>query len=134
MPPESRSVAAAWLRRARSNLARARSGRVHPDILYEDLCFDAQQAAEKAIKAVLASYQIGFPRTHDIVSLLSLLDTRGVQVPEDIRAADALTQYAVEARYPGLSEVVTAEEYASGLQLAERVVRWAQTLINSGTN
>lgn len=44
---------AEWLRRAHSNLARARADRNSPEILYEDLCFDAQQAAEKAIKAVL---------------------------------------------------------------------------------
>ena len=39
-----------WLRRARSNLARARS-RI-PEACLEDLCFDSQQATEKAIKAV----------------------------------------------------------------------------------
>lgn len=42
----------AWLVRARSILARAGAGRATPDILYEDLCFDPQQAAEKALKAV----------------------------------------------------------------------------------
>lgn len=40
-----------WLDRARSNLARARH-RV-PGTQLEDACFDAQQAAEKAIKAVI---------------------------------------------------------------------------------
>jgi HEPN domain-containing protein len=39
-----------WLNRARSNLAIARN-RVSQAYL-EDLCFEAQQAAEKAIKAV----------------------------------------------------------------------------------
>ena len=42
-----------WLRRARSNLASAGAGRFLPEVLYEDLCLDAQQAAEKAIKAIL---------------------------------------------------------------------------------
>ncbi len=35
----------AWLGRAESNLARARLGRQSEDILYEDICFDAQQSA-----------------------------------------------------------------------------------------
>jgi HEPN domain-containing protein len=39
-----------WLNRARSNLALAKSGTV--GALLEDLCFEAQQAAEKAVKAV----------------------------------------------------------------------------------
>lgn len=37
-----------WLNRARSNLALARAK--SPGIYLEDLCFHAQQAAEKAIK------------------------------------------------------------------------------------
>jgi HEPN domain-containing protein len=45
-----------WLNRARSSLAKTR---IRGDEIYlEDLCFDAQQAAEKAIKAIgLAAYQ-----------------------------------------------------------------------------
>ncbi len=39
-----------WLNRARSNLVRAKN-RI-PGAYLEDLCFDAQQAAEKAIKGV----------------------------------------------------------------------------------
>jgi HEPN domain-containing protein len=42
-----------WLNRARSSLTIAREGAAFPEIYLEDLCFDAQQAAEKAIKAVL---------------------------------------------------------------------------------
>ena len=41
----------ACLNRARSNLAQARN-RVS-DVYLEDLCFDAQQAAEKAINALM---------------------------------------------------------------------------------
>ena len=35
-----------WINRARSNLQRARVQ--IPDVYIEDMCFDAQQAAEKA--------------------------------------------------------------------------------------
>lgn len=52
---------AEWIRRAKSNLERARAGKVSEDILYEDLCFDCQQAAEKAIKAFLISIDKEFP-------------------------------------------------------------------------
>jgi hypothetical protein len=38
-----------WLRHARSNLARCRAGRGLPEVLLEDLCFDAQQAAEMTL-------------------------------------------------------------------------------------
>jgi HEPN domain-containing protein len=39
-----------WLKRAHSNLERAKAGRVSEEILFEDLCFDCQQAVEKSIK------------------------------------------------------------------------------------
>jgi len=97
-----------------------------PDVLYEDLCFDAQQAAEKAIKAVLVHRQVRFPKTHDLLDLLTLLDQSGLQIPPEICEADALTHYAVETRYPGLAEEVTADEHARAVELAERVLHWVQ--------
>ncbi|MGD0091486.1 MAG: HEPN domain-containing protein [Planctomycetota bacterium] len=43
-----------WLRYARSDLAVARKP-CQPEILLETLCFHAQQAAEKSLKAVLVA-------------------------------------------------------------------------------
>jgi len=134
MPPDLPDLTspAEWLRRARSNLTRAKAGRPTPEVLYEDLCFDAQQAVEKAIKAVLISKGVPFPKTHAIAELLTLLAPR-IQVPDDIRSASALTRYAVEARYPGLSERVTESDYLEAVSGAERVVRWAETQILAGS-
>lgn len=131
MPPRRRDPTdpAEWLRRARSNLVRARTGRTAPDVLYEDLCFDAQQAAEKALKALLISRQVPFPKTHDIVDLLTLLSQSGIDPPHNVRQAGLLTGYAVDARYPGLSEDVTKQEYLEALALAEGVVRWVESLL-----
>jgi len=49
-----------WLRRARSDLALAKAP-LPSGALYEDLCFHAQQAAEKAIKAVYRTREREFP-------------------------------------------------------------------------
>ncbi len=40
----------AWLQHAKSNLILADRGRRIKDVLLEDLCVNAQQAAEKALK------------------------------------------------------------------------------------
>jgi HEPN domain-containing protein len=131
MPPRQRDPndPAEWLRRARSNLARARADRPPPDVLYEDLCFDAQQAAEKALKALLLHRRVAFPKTHALSDLLTLVQQSGIEVPTEIRQAAVLTAYAVESRYPGIAEDVTAEDHAEALALAERVVRWAEALV-----
>lgn len=133
MPPDDRDPTnpAEWLRRARSNLARAKADCGLPEVLYEDLCFDAQQAAEKSIKAVLIQRKVPFPKTHDIINLLTLLQKSGIEIPEEILQADMLTSYAVEFRYPGLSEEVTEEEYLEAIGMADRVIHWAESLISA---
>ena len=112
-----------WLNRARSNLALAKS-RV-PDAYLEDLCFEAQQAAEKAIKAVLISRAVEFPYVHDLARLLGLLEEAGEAVPEKVRKAEELTPFALITRYPGLARPVTLEEYEVAVAAAETVVQWA---------
>ncbi len=57
-----------WLRRARSNLSQAKGGIGLPEVYLEDLCFQAQQAAEKALKGVLIALGIHFPHTHDLAT------------------------------------------------------------------
>jgi HEPN domain-containing protein len=52
-----------WLSRARSNLVRAQT--TLPGVYLEDLWFDTQQAAEKAIKAVLIARGVDFPLITD---------------------------------------------------------------------
>ena len=63
-------------------------------VLYEDLCFHAQQASEKAIKAVYRSARKGFRYTHDIGELLNGLGGLGIHVPETIREAARLSKFA----------------------------------------
>lgn len=53
---------AEWLLRAESDLAMARVPRGSPKVLYEALCFHAQQAAEMAIKALLVGRSRPFPK------------------------------------------------------------------------
>jgi len=58
-----------WLNRARSNLVRARN--TIQGVYLEDLCFDAQQCVEKAIKAVFIHRGLSFPYTHDLTKRLA---------------------------------------------------------------
>jgi len=119
-----------WLNRARSSLTKAREGAAFPEIYLEDLCLDAQQAAEKAIKTVLLHLSVGFPYIHDLSLLLTRVEQAGPAVPEPVRNAVALTDYAVETRYPGPFEPVTQEEYEEAIMLAEVVLVWAQSIVD----
>jgi HEPN domain-containing protein len=115
---------AEWLGRARSSLNL--SSTKTPGVLYEDLCFQAQQAAEKALKAVFVSRKIPYPYTHDINALLSGLEQHGITIPEPLWRAVTLTSYASNTRYPGTMTPVTKEEYTKAVRLAQDVLLWAE--------
>ena len=99
------------------------------DVYLEDLCFNAQQAAEKALKAVCIHFNLDFPKTHSLVRLIDIVDTGGVIVPEKVKHADILTQYAVQTRHPGFLEEVTDDEYTESVELARVVLSWAESII-----
>ena len=71
MPHDSGSPAA-WMQFAHSDLALARQD-VGPGVLFETLCFHAQQAVEKALKAVLIHHGIPIAKIHSIERLVDLL-------------------------------------------------------------
>jgi HEPN domain-containing protein len=114
-----------WIRRARSDLALARTP-PEVGVLLEDLCFHAQQAAEKALKAVLIARSVPVPRTHGITRLLELMPDPDA-LPQAVREAAVLTDYAVVTRYPGAYEPVEDEEYREAVVLAVAAVSWAES-------
>ena len=120
-----------WLKRAKSNLERARVGKVKDEILYEDLCFDCQQSVEKAIKTLLISINKEFPPTHSIARLLEIVSETKTEIPEEIQKAIDLTDYAVKTRCPGESEPVTKEEYEEALTIAETIYHWVSNIMKA---
>ena len=89
-----------WLRYARSDLELSRI--VRPDeVLFEGLCYHAQQAAEKALKAVLIAKGVPPPKTHNIRTLLDLLPEE-INTPRAIEDAASLSEYTVICRYKPL--------------------------------
>lgn len=116
-----------WLNRARSNLTLAR--RRDPGVYLEDLCFECQQAAEKALKGLILSRGGEFPYVHDLDMLMAILEDAGVVVPKEARRAVDLTVYAVAGRYPGPARSITAPEYETAVEIAETIVRWAEATL-----
>ena len=74
MPLDNKQAGTAidWLARAKGDLAIAAADLPEGAFL-EDLCFHAQQAAEKALKALYVFYNIKFRYTHDLDELVTNL-------------------------------------------------------------
>ena len=116
-----------WMNRARSDLTQAKNQ--VPGVYLENLCFNAQQAAEKAIKGVMIARDIEFPYVHDLARLLSLLIEVGESIPAAISRASVLTKYATITRCPGEIRPVSEAEYQEAIAIAEAVVQWAEEQI-----
>ncbi|MGA1790901.1 MAG: HEPN domain-containing protein [bacterium] len=128
MPQQNRPIPGSvsdWLARAKGDLILAK-GPVQEGAFLEDLCFHAQQAVEKAIKAFYVYHGLVFRYTHDLDELLTGLRAHGISIPAEVEDSIVLTTYAWEARYPGVAEPVTEEEYREAVRLAEEVINWAE--------
>ncbi len=90
--------------------------------------FHAQQAVEKALKAVLANAGVSFRRTHDIAELLDVIEDAGLAAPPHADDLDELNPYAVEMRY-GLIEPDGLDRTVTACQVKD-VIHWAGALLD----
>ena len=98
---------------------------------YNAACFYAQQAAEKAVKAVLLSRNI-WRVGHSVLDLLKEL-RHHVEVPEELLdAARALDKHYIPPRYPNVfnsgapHEYYTKEDAREAVELAGKVLAFAR--------
>jgi HEPN domain-containing protein len=117
---EAERIAREWLESSREDLATAEVVLAAPSLSPRAAAWHAQQAVEKAIKALLVLDQIEFPFTHDLSALLVLL-------PEPLPSANrhelaSLSRFAVEARYPGPWPVPERRDAEAALDAAREVV------------
>ncbi len=121
--PESVREAKRWLRFAAEDFDAAQSLLASNESTPRHICFLAQQAAEKALKAALVFEGMDFPFWHDLDALRNFLpDSWPVRREQNDLAQ--LTEWAVEARYPGDWDEPIVED-------AKQAVLQAQAVYNS---
>lgn len=124
---QQHDLALELLRLARDDLNAARLLSAHAEASDTIIGFHCQQAAEKALKAVLAEADVDFPRTHNLLHLMQLLGDHGYALPPELDDLRLLTPYAVAMRYGGTIEL--GLERQPGLDLASEAIRWADKRI-----
>jgi HEPN domain-containing protein len=121
----------AWLAYAREDLLAAERLEAIEEVARRTVAWHAQQAAEKAIKAVLVADQIEFPFTHDLSALRQLASqSRAIGAAENLTA---LTRWGAPQRYPGRFRQPTADEARTIVEYARRVVDLAAKDIEGGS-
>ncbi len=133
MTPDPKKEAQAWLDQAQADLRQAKDNiRLRHHNL---VCFLAQQAAEKALKAVL--YCAGSKRimVHGVQQLSRLVVTVVPEYGTIMETAALLDKYYIAARYPnGLAGGVPYKSFSiddanGAVAAAEKVVQFAEQTI-----
>jgi len=108
-----------WIDKAEEDFYVAQSlRRLRKQPAHNAVCFHAQQAIEKLLKALLERAKIRIPKVHDLPNLLDLCaihDPFLATMREDMLR---LSIYAVEFRYPG--ESATEEDAKMAVSMAKR--------------
>ena len=93
----------------------------------EIICYQCQQAGEKALKAMYILLEIpgGVPKTHDLSLLLDQMH-KSVTIPHNIYDdADEISPYATAARYP--SDTYFDEHGTKkAIKCAEEILAWVK--------
>jgi HEPN domain-containing protein len=91
-----------WIEKAEGDFYTPQcESRVRKSPNFDAVCFHAQQAAEKYLKAILQENQIPIPKTHQLMDLLGLC-IKADNVYQMLQADLIILEgYAVKFRYPG---------------------------------
>lgn len=121
----------ALLARAEDDLYVVRRLRLDADAPGWVLGFHAQQAVEKALKAVLSGAGQAYPRTHNLVMLIELLRSAAIDLPPDAEALGNLTPYGVVLRYEDmLVDAPPPADPAEFEAVVSRTLSWAQARLD----
>ncbi len=123
--------AAAWIRKAESDLLAADNNLAAANVPFDAVCFHCQQAAEKYLKALLSSLGVQPGRTHDLMALLQ--DSRAYLAIAPAEAVESacvvLNPYSIEVRYPDDESNPTAADSREARQAAETVRLWVRGIV-----
>lgn len=99
-----------WLHKAANDLRNISNNLSAEEVPTDTVCFHAQQAIEKLLKAVLVANAKEVTKTHDLVRLLSdVADFLPELLPFELQLEE-VSEYGVAVRYPnGFSDPTLAE-------------------------
>lgn len=96
----------------------------------DTVCFHAQQAVERSLKAILALHEVEYPWRHDLGELLELVRPLASElIPFEHRILP-MTPYAVEVRYDEEFEPIL-DEASEALEVAKEVCRLSSNIVHT---
>lgn len=116
-----------FLRLAERDIRAFRVLKKTSDIDLTTVCFHAQQAVEKSLKAVLIYYGKDPTRTHDLNKIVYALMDENINFPLAIEEISKLNPFAVIFRYDDMEiEIITRDEAQN---IVETIYEWSKNII-----
>jgi len=131
-PDEYGLDAGEYIAQARDLLQRIEDSHPEHAMANSALCYLASQAATLAIKAVCMHYQTPVDGARDLGALIDALDADVVRVPEQVKHARLLSEYATGAGATGQAEPANSDECPEAAVMAQNVVGWAEVVLRAG--
>ena len=122
MVDDQRAEVEKWLTISRRDLQSARA--LLKELILENVVYQCQQSAEKTLKADLVHQGLVFPKTHDLDVLLDLCSQSDPDFRRWDDAADILTPYATEFRYPSDSLEPEEEDARQAIEIAASLLNF----------
>ena len=111
-----------WIEFAEGDLAVALASGFRP----EYRCYHAQQAAEKALKALVLARGMQLKRIHSLQILLDDLKADGVKIPAAVDKVRNLDPFGVDARYPMRGKPSGKFDPEDAVEKARVALEWAK--------
>jgi HEPN domain-containing protein len=127
-PRDGRDLARVLLDRADDDITLVRRVVDDAEIADAIIGFHAQQAVEKALKAVLAAREIAYAKTHALGYLIGLVEANAIEAPVAVLNAGELSPWAVDFRYETDDE--PALDRQATLALIEEIRDWARASVS----
>ena len=132
--PDKKEIVLAWIKKGEEDLAIAKLTFQHLPELSDSVCYLAHQATEKFLKALLIHLDIQSPRSHNLLLLVDLINTKYQLDETCIKHCTFLNEYASELRYPFARYKPDSEKANLFIQYSGEVAAYVRSVIGSFKN
>ncbi len=115
-----------WLNKARHDIETARRAVDHAEPITDTAVYHCQQAAEKALKAVLIKQGEPVFKTHDLVALLTKCASSDQTFTCWVEVAATLTPYATAFRYPSDDPDPPLTDAHDAIRMAKQLLEFVE--------
>ena len=89
-----------WLNKANEDFDFAFVNFKEEKSFFPQICFHLEQSVEKYLKAYIIATDLEFRKTHDLIILVKLCETKDPAFEQLIDACEYLNTFYIETRYP----------------------------------